>query len=205
MTRLILRDHEASAWHAGRLSAVVRLVKDQPPEGHKFIGVCTSSTNIRNEGKFLLAAGEMPLTIDHRYYRCPLGAPGNPLWIAETWAGSDSRIAIVYKANKPTFWRDISWRSPATMPRWASRYDAVHVGSRIVRVQAVTTEDAIACGAVETRLVLAETSVWSMQPWPEPICGDSAVNAFMAQFIADHGQAAWDRNEWVWIHRIGRE
>ena len=60
----------------------------------------------------------------------PLGQPGERRWCQETWCNPDyledgitCRDYTYYKAthDDPKEWRGC-WRSPVTMPRWASRF-----------------------------------------------------------------------------------
>lgn len=66
------------------------------------------------------------------------------------------------------------------------------LGSRLVRVQAVTEIDAMECGISDAE-GLGEA------------CADSFKAALIVRFVKQYGQAAWDANVWVWLHRIGRE
>lgn len=79
--------------------------------------------------------------------------PGTRRWVRETWANEPGPIS-----GKPTlFWKDpdnekffhevgYKWRSPATMPRWASRINLVIKRSWIERVQDISENDAFAEG-----------------------------------------------------------
>jgi hypothetical protein len=60
--------------------------------------------------------------------RCPFGAPGDTLWVRETWACLTGRVAlgapIAYRADTGDGERvrvDAPWRPSIHMPRWASR------------------------------------------------------------------------------------
>ncbi|MFA6046980.1 MAG: hypothetical protein WC718_18505 [Phycisphaerales bacterium] len=93
---------------------------------------------------------------------CPLGAPGEQRFVRETWgvsaklpvsAHGDELIWLAYpdmrgyKAdNLPGNWR---WRSPVTMPRWASRATVTVRDVRVLRVQDVTMDVAMMAIAVQ--------------------------------------------------------
>lgn len=89
---------------------------------------------------------------------CPYGAPGDWLWVKETWAARDvrgdwapkvrdvdqERDEIVYRTY---LWGDPvappkRWFSPLHMPRWASRLTLEVVSVRVERLQEITEEDA---------------------------------------------------------------
>ena len=92
------------------------------------------------------------------WLRCPY-APGSRVWVRETWQvatgchAGDLGAAVRYRdteikacwmpSEKPlplglTWDR---WRSPVTMPRWASRIDLETTAVRVIRVDGVWTWD----------------------------------------------------------------
>lgn len=91
--------------------------------------------------------------------RCPYGAPGDVLWVRETWiapfkrtstnngcsylADYGHRIDLVSEAQARANW---SWRSPVLMPRWASRLSLRVTDVRVQRLQEISGEDAKAEG-----------------------------------------------------------
>lgn len=101
-----------------------------------------------------------------RQVRCPYGAPGDRLWVKETWAAWDSiydreasevdgtaqdlaeqgisRGHISYRAD-PQMHAD-RWRPSIFMPRWASRLTLEIVGVRVERLQDISRGDAMAEG-----------------------------------------------------------
>lgn len=113
--------------------------------------------------------------------RCPFGAVGDTLWVRETWV--DTAFGPFYRADNPTpYETDGPWRSPVTMPRWASRItlDLTSVDAR--RLQTITEEgarahggpgmQAIGCPGLTYRNVLANAwdrrhpkSPWASDPW----------------------------------------
>jgi len=80
--------------------------------------------------------------------RCPFGVVGDRLWVKETWAQpgtvarSDDPVRkdekLVYRASSLQV---ASWRSPVTMPRWASRLTLTVTGVRIERIETTPTGD----------------------------------------------------------------
>ena len=106
---------------------------------------------------------------------CPYGAPGDQLWVRETWRpwwDPEEWACVQYQADagvmKPDTWdeqqgfwcesvgdenaeRDAKgmtprWRPSIHMPRWASRLTLEVVGVRVERVQEITEADATAEG-----------------------------------------------------------
>lgn len=102
--------------------------------------------------------------------RCPYGAPGDWLWVRETWQALQPLkdipleiinprpgiCALAYEADEgerfekyKTFGSKLyqgPWRSPLFMPRWASRITLELTGVRVERVQEISEADAIAEG-----------------------------------------------------------
>ncbi len=89
--------------------------------------------------KFALERGESPASL-HKY--CPLGQPGDWLWVRETWdfvpwddnKGENRTVIVCYAADGdqsrpigvPDNWHPMlynyqRWRPSIHMPRWASR------------------------------------------------------------------------------------
>ncbi len=96
-----------------------------------------------------------------------------------------------------TDWRQIGiepqpalWRSPANMPRWASRLTLIVTDVRIQRVQDISEADAQAEGLV------AAYEGWASdrdgRHW-----GPTARDSFRILWSDIHGDDAWDANPWV--------
>jgi hypothetical protein len=101
------------------------------------------------------------------YDRCRYGAPGERLWVRETWqtpwfgatqmfqpspeaaalySVPGGSVRVVHAADW-TGPRARLWRSPYHMPRWASRLTLEVTGVRVERLQDICEEDARAEGA----------------------------------------------------------
>jgi hypothetical protein len=103
---------------------------------------------------------------------CPYGAPGDLLWVRETWnefwaeeltegrysqtgqAGSPARLPermrVAYRADGDLAHAEhgrARWRPSIHMPRWASRLTLRVTSVRVERLRAITEEDARAEGA----------------------------------------------------------
>ncbi len=87
-------------------------------------------------------------------FPCPYGAVGDTLIGKETWVysgGNNYRYTpgfVSYRADGEfTVDKTLKWKSPATMPRWASRLSLTITGVRVQRMAEITQQDAKACGA----------------------------------------------------------
>lgn len=164
----ILHPHEVRAALAWILGLVVRPVKPQPTPDKN-----TGHWTPLGKGRWLNPAMAYE-TQDE--WRCPLGVPGDRLCCRETWqeffgdeipqgrtrairgrmsipARSDRLPYVAYRADgemphHPEHGKAI-WRTPATMPAWASRITMEVVGVRCVRLESLTNMDAINTGIPE--------------------------------------------------------
>ena len=150
---------------------------------------------------------------DYHPMRCPFGTPGDTLYVKEAHAwvdylvGSelDDPVCVAFKADQTAYsfaggkpikldtyawpWDRIKWRSPALMPRWASRLTLAVESVRVQRVQDISEEDARAEG----------------MPWSDGNPGSfgprymvvAAQNVFRHSWYAKHGADSWTRNDWV--------
>jgi len=147
-----------------------------------------------------------------REIHCPYGAPGDQLWVRETWQinhidydrgpAPKSRpldAELLYRADgefRDQFEIDeggSGWRPSIFMPRWASRISLEITGVRVERVQDISDADAkaegVPEGAFDTGLTYVPSYVESfMNLW-------DAINA---------ARAPWDSNPWVWVVEFRR-
>ena len=161
---------------------------------------------------------------------CPQGAPGDRLWVRETWQaihtsidpetgyGDDVQAAptipkdsrggwwsVVYAATDPEADdskddRGFVWRPGIHMPRWASRLTLEVAEVRVQRLQDITYQDIEAEGAILR---------------PHPPGGVVAVDgkaylswgsAWIALWDSINGQRApWASNPWVWVIEFKRK
>ena len=148
---------------------------------------------------------------DYHPMHCPFGVPGDTLYVKESHAwvdylvGSelDDPVCVAFMADQTAYsfaggkpikldtyawpWDRIKWRSPALMPRWASRLTLAVESVRVQRVQGISEEDARAEGVT---------------PFPRDPEGDCWTDgthrtAFNYAWNAKYGSRAWDRNDWV--------
>ena len=113
--------------------------------------------------------------------RCPYGAPGDTLWVRETWAGHAS--GVDYAADFAAVSRTQAgpWRPSIHMPRWASRITLRITDVRVERLQEISHED---CGA---------EGAWHDSYPTVPSYGN-----FARLWNDINGPGAWDANPWVW-------
>ena len=84
-----------------------------------------------------------------REAKCPISVPGDKLRGKEPWA--QLRVqGLVYRegyvSDLPEAPMRPKWRTPATMPAWASRITMEVVGVRCVRCADLSYADALKCG-----------------------------------------------------------
>lgn len=109
----------------------------------------------------------------------------------------------------------LRWRSPVTMPRWASRITLEVTGMRVERVQDISEQDAIS----EGMLMSMFRGDWAKQHFPEyyavleatpdgqkPPLGPSPAARFSKYWDdlnAKRGHG-WATNPWVWVIEFER-
>ena len=137
---------------------------------------------------------------------CPLGQPGDQLWVRETWQGPlvdyDEAYSMfkdpkpyqkvencVYRADGgpcPEFTDaddDLrqGWRPSIHMPRWASRINLLITGVRVERLDDISQHDARCEGIVDHHNVGQEKYLFS-RLWRDI-----------------YGEESWSDNPWVWV------
>jgi hypothetical protein len=161
--------------------------------------------------EILLLKGEGALADCKRLsVACPLGQPGDRLWVRETWRLEDfvslgngkfsaavafqadeNRSQIRLEGGEEVLNERFGWRPSIHMPRWACRLVLPLVSVRVERVQEITEEDAKAEGLRRTE-----------NGWTDGANGydvTSARMAFRELWASIYGEASWDANPWVWV------
>lgn len=160
---------------------------------------------VENGEAMFLVAGDHGFT---DWIPCPYGAPGDRLWVRETWA-----TGIVYDAHKPSSlamlidnqsqpaiaygadWKRVwapedhgRWRPSIHMPRWASRITLDVLAVRVERLQEISEEDAEAEG-VDPDFGNAYTDA-----------RNDHRRAYGRLWDSINGKRApWASNPWVWV------
>ena len=136
-----------------------RVIKPQPyvdANGN----ACWKNSNFGQDLKrtplFKSLASPIPCSSTKRVL-CPYGAPGDQLWVRETWGHTGTGVwsvgqvyyaqdgGIIYRADHPN--AAGSWFSPLHMPRFASRITLRITDIRVERLYDISEEDARAEGA----------------------------------------------------------
>jgi len=145
----------------------------------------------------------------------PYGAPGDRLWVRETWfcnsldypdATDHAKENLVYRADDPDpdfdgeSIKDAGgWRPSIFMPRWASRITLEICSVRVERLNSISGEDAIAEG-------VSRLSCYG------PGCPDGcnargcigAREAYQHLWETIHGPGSWELNQWAWVLEFRR-
>jgi len=220
---LILFPHEARAALAGTLGLVVRPVTSVVGIGSvtEFQPSDTPGYDwIMRNGRVLWNDLENKDLLD----RCPLGAPGERLRCRETWRVEeleDGLDVVMFKdgscapiENTPEasdLWivaydngkHGLLWRSPATMPAWASRVTLEVIRVRCVQTKDLTEDDVRAYGSYLGRCACAEMNRKPKSPLESKfrqtwchIHGEE-MRSFWDSKYSKRGMG-WDQNPFVW-------
>jgi len=127
------------------------------------------------------------------FVKCPLGAPGDRLWIKETFGWlKGNGVRVVFRADAEFPARigypddpvtNMTWSPSLYMPRGLSRIDLEILSVRAERLQNITESEAVAegIGSSATR--------------------ECKVPKFVARWDLVHGGqpgVSWTDNPWVW-------
>ena len=142
---------------------------------------------------------------------CPYGAPGDRLWVRETFGIDDEDGSVLYFADPGTAQdaehaRACEDRYPRRrpsihMPRWASRILLEIVSVRVERLQDISHEDALAEGIPPGGLTQRRFGVPGMSL---AHYFDSARDAFSVLWESINGPGSWAANPWVWVVEFRR-
>jgi len=207
----------------GRKTQTRRVVNPQPADGEHIAWL----TNIVGRPPSFAVATMGSSNV--REIRCPYGAPGDRLWVRETWCHAhpdyhDEAEGIRlgrpmrhgrwchYAASDYVDHDDnrSPWKPSIHMPRWASRITLEVTCVRVERVQSISKDDAIAEGArrfddIPDPSPYGHGSRWSMEDPPNTDhCLGSPQSAFGNLWIKINGQESWDANPWVWVVEFKR-
>ncbi|SEI16987.1 hypothetical protein [Pseudomonas asplenii] len=152
--------------------------------------------------------GELKLKAAHKL--CPLGRPGDRLWVREAWA-ADAQVdliaprelslgePILYPADgaiRQTGCAMISRgkiRPSIHMPRWISRIQLEITDVRVERLQDITKQQALAEGVMSAERDIDRDG------------NDySPVELFGGLWVMINGMGSWNANPWVWVIEFKR-
>lgn len=136
-------------------------------------------------------------------FPCPYGAPGDLLWVRETWAiGPAKGDGAAYRADlsdddiaeereirrlAPKLseeFRDARWRPSIYMPRWASRITLKITDVRVERLQEISLYD------VQQEGLGIDVGQLSRE---------GARFAYGELWKSINGAESWAANPWVWV------
>lgn len=150
-------------------------------------------------------------TLDRVY--CPLGEPGDELWVKEVWCPRSGGMLALDRICKPRYRAEeelrpewgFKWRSPMFMPKWASRLTLQIISIRPERLQDITEADAIAEGCQSYYCSPEDTASCpegsDARRLAEIFEGGflTAKNEFISRWQAINGKKhPWESNPWVW-------
>ncbi|CUR70325.1 hypothetical protein [Achromobacter xylosoxidans] len=157
---------------------------------------------------------------------CPYGAPGDRLWVRESFWGCDApgwgdQPCVVYddewhgKEYRPAEvrpWARKFGRIPSIhMPRDCSRITLEITGVRVERLHEISEADAVAEGIPEESEPCEQCGDcgWlciggDPQECDAPGCGDGAIDGYRALWEQINGAGSWQANPWVWVVEFRR-
>jgi hypothetical protein len=182
----------------GRKTQTRRIVKDRRPWAQQAIPKLTAFVPSADRSSFGMKVGYQgdPLAGHVGTIWCPYGAPGDRLWVRETFGGDDI-CGYAYRADHPEQKRfegdgeqpDSPWRPSIHMPRAASRILLEVTDVHAERLQDISEDDARAEG-VEAFARDAEGDCWTDGKHR------TALEYLWGQI---NGPDSWARNPWVWV------
>jgi hypothetical protein len=132
----------------------------------------------------------------------PFGAPGDRLWVRETWAPGATRTMYRAGCNPCYLPPSGRWKPSIHMPRSASRILLEVTAVRVERLQDITEERAKAEGvrAIDGMKwhTLEEAAAGI------PMRDHTALDAFSALWECINGEGSWAANPWVWVIEFNR-
>lgn len=188
----------------GRKTQTRRVVKCQPCEG----GIERSSI----DGLYTCLKDHVTMSL----FACPLGQPGDLLWVRETcfpvhrWKDAPLFAAVEpdwmyradydYRDQKHSVIGCHKWTPSIHMPREASRILLRVKSVRVERLQDISEADAQAEGLVVPESS-SDTTGLSDGAIELAIERDEVrhIAAFQSLWEAINGYDSWDANPWVWV------
>jgi hypothetical protein len=148
--------------------------------------------------------------------KCPYGAPGDQLWVRETWqsvkpfghgyvlADPEPISEIRYRATEEEFIPPLVWRPSIFMPRWASRITLEIVSARVERLQDIGEADAIAEGIETTHSDDHFAPYWRDYLSKDGLFNIDPKHSYRTLWESINGPGSWEANSWVWTLEFRR-
>ena len=171
----------------GRKTQTRRVLKPQPNEVGA-VGIISLPDQLGDSNLFYFESksGKIGL-FKPPFIKCPYGAPGDSLWVRETWHPRGEYRATPWEnANGRAI-----WKPSIHMPKWASRITLEITEIRVERLQDISEEDAIAEGS---QIPCAQLPKSCQQGTMTERCQFSKI------WETINGKKyPWSRNPWVWV------
>ncbi|MGV8925048.1 MAG: hypothetical protein ACOH2G_05125 [Ewingella sp.] len=153
------------------------------------------------------------------YRNCPLGQPGDHLWVREAFrvhSRATDVATLVYKASERNSWTEQTRRVPVSacdkpvspekwtpsihMPRWASRIQLEITNVGVQRLQDISSGDAVREGICQ----LPASGRYCINPGDQYFGGASRSAQEVFYWLWDsiymsNSQKNWQANPWVWV------
>ena len=129
----------------------------------------------------------------------PFGAPGDRLWVRETWAVYgyfQNGPGYCYRADGDL--SGVDWKPSIHMPRRLSRTTLEVLDVRVERLQDISKADAIAEG-MET-----DPDGWYCAPDYSSYSDPRAAFAILWNSVYSARGIGWEANHWVWVATFKR-
>lgn len=201
---IILKPWEVRGLLDGRKTMLLRVVNPQPLGTLSSIKLCGTQEKWRAQYGWQTADGK-------RYeWRCPFGSPGDVLWCKESYKPQcgqtgDGRPAGRYILDGEWLYGKPLDRHPGHYlvrghtvpsthcPRWACRLFRTTQAVRVLRVQELSDEDAIALG------ITGDGGQWATGCKGDAAYKSTPRLAFMYRFNEDNPKYPSDTNSWCWL------
>jgi len=197
----------------GRKTMTRRAMKPQPHDGVDSVEwqdcIITGCNTPDQSGFAMMRDG----VIESEAIRCHYGAPGDRLWVRETFGYPEQNEdnGVVYRATDPTwdeattkYCKTMLWNPSIFMPRWASRITLEITGVRVERLREISGRDAIAEGVEHFTVNVGDATVTTFRDYLTGETNRAARQSFETLWKSINGADSWDANPWVWVVEFRR-
>lgn len=154
----------------------------------------------------LAMCGAVSFSDTGRWVACPYGAPGDRLWVRETWRYESDGVAMYRADVRDELAHRAKWRPGIHLRREHARLCLAVEDVRVERLHAIDEADARAegahwadCGADQYGQPRPGWSMLHPHPGVYEECLHSARSAFANLWgKINSKRAPWDSNPWVW-------
>lgn len=205
----------------GRKTQTRREVKPQPIGQH--FGVCTSSTDSRDIGRFGFADGDRitanvkcpykvgdVLAVLEEHYMFGHWEPDNTRKRKsgrQAWKFVQDSQEVLYRENPPPAFRKGRHSADPSTPAWHKRL-ARFMPAHAVRTYIQLTNSKVEqLGDIKEKDAIAEGTEW-IHPFnnPEELNelerASNWINCFIALWESINGKDSWNANLWVWVYEF---